>query len=66
MNGIPCVKCGRFVGKDGSISVETYEMSNVVAGCDGICGRCLAEDRHEHPERYGQPSQSDPSTLGAE
>lgn len=39
--GIPCCECGKFVGRDGVIHIETFEMSNVVASVDGTCGRCL-------------------------
>ncbi len=38
--GVNCVHCGRFVGRDGHISVEHFEMSTEVASVDGECGRC--------------------------
>lgn len=48
--GINCLVCGRFVGRDGHISVETFEMSSTVASVEGECARCLsAETTHrEH------------------
>lgn len=40
--GINCCDCGRFVGRDGSIEIEYFEMSTEVASVDGMCARCLA------------------------
>lgn len=40
--GVNCVGCGQFVGRDGWIDVEHFEMSPVVASVSGTCGRCLA------------------------
>lgn len=40
--GVNCIKCGRFVGRDGSISVEHFEMSFEVASVEGECARCLS------------------------
>ena len=37
--GINCVECGRFVGRDGWISVGYFEMSSEVAYVEGVCGR---------------------------
>lgn len=42
--GVPCCVCGRFVGRDGLIHVETFEMSNEIASLDGTCRRCLDAD----------------------
>lgn len=39
--GIQCHCCHRFVGTDGSIEVEHFEMSRRVASVDGTCGPCL-------------------------
>lgn len=39
--GINCWGCGRFVGRDGWIEIEHYEMSNEVASVAGQCGRCV-------------------------
>jgi hypothetical protein len=36
--------CGRFVGRDGSIEVEYFEMSSTVASVEGTCARCIAAD----------------------
>jgi hypothetical protein len=43
--GVNCVHCGQFIGRDGAIYIETWEMSDVIASMDGECGRCLREDR---------------------
>jgi hypothetical protein len=49
--GINCYECGKFVGRDGHINIECFEMSSEVAGCDGICGRCLrAHSERREPE----------------
>jgi hypothetical protein len=42
---VNCIHCGRFIGRDGAIYIETWEMSSEIASMDGECGRCLAEDR---------------------
>ena len=39
--GVNCCECGRFVGRDGCIEIETFEMSNTIASVDGTCARCL-------------------------
>lgn len=39
--GINCLECGRFVGRDGSIEIECFEMSFTVASVEGTCARCL-------------------------
>lgn len=38
---INCWSCGRFVGRDGWIEFETFEMSWTLASVAGQCGRCL-------------------------
>lgn len=42
--GVNCIHCGRFVGRDGSLSYEHFEMSSRIASLDGECRRCI--DRH--------------------
>jgi hypothetical protein len=39
--GVHCMTCGRFVGRDGWIEIETFEMSEIVASVEGECARCL-------------------------
>lgn len=39
--GINCIDCGRFVGRDGYIGIEHFEMSSVVASVEGQCRRCI-------------------------
>jgi hypothetical protein len=39
--GVPCVNCGKFIGRDGHFDVEHFEMSLEIASVDGECGRCL-------------------------
>lgn len=39
--GIPCGECGRFVGRDGYIGINHFEMSSEVASVEGECARCL-------------------------
>lgn len=39
--GVNCIECGRFVGRDGSIEVEHFEMSSEVASVAGECVTCL-------------------------
>lgn len=39
--GVNCADCGRFVGRDGVICVEYFEMSSTIASVDGTCARCL-------------------------
>lgn len=51
--GINCLDCGRFVGRNGYIGIEHYEMSSTVASIEGQCRRCLdaecdREIRAEH------------------
>lgn len=41
--GVNCDECGRFVGRDGSICIEYFEMSREIAGVDGTCRRCIVE-----------------------
>jgi hypothetical protein len=44
--GINCLDCGRFVGRDGHIFIEYFEMSGEGASVEGRCRRCLdAEHR---------------------
>jgi hypothetical protein len=50
--GINCLDCGRFVGRDGYIGIEHYEMSSQVASVEGQCRRCIDKERVEHPERF--------------
>lgn len=42
--GIPCSRCGRFVGRDGWIGIEHFEMSNEVGSVEGECARCMAAE----------------------
>jgi hypothetical protein len=39
--GIPCYVCGKFVGRDGHVGVEHFEMSSEIASVEGICRRCI-------------------------
>jgi hypothetical protein len=39
--GIPCLECGRFVGRDGSIEIDHFEMSSEISSVEGTCRRCL-------------------------
>lgn len=39
---VHCMTCGRFVGRDGWIGIEYYEMSTGIASIEGECARCLA------------------------
>jgi hypothetical protein len=39
--GINCCDCGKFVGRDGTIEIEYFEMSNSIASVDGTCVRCV-------------------------
>jgi hypothetical protein len=39
--GVNCIDCGRFVGRDGHISIEHFEMSSEIASVDGTCRRCI-------------------------
>lgn len=43
--GVNCDSCGRFVGRDGHIEIECFEMSSTVASVSGECGRCLPPRR---------------------
>lgn len=46
--GVNCMDCGRFVGRDGYIGIDYYEMSSTIAGIEGQCRRCLdAEHNRE-------------------
>lgn len=54
--GINCYTCGRFVGRDGSIEIEHYEMSEIVASVEGECRRCL-----DAPSPAPSPSTGDRS-----
>jgi hypothetical protein len=38
--GVGCGDCGRFVGRDGSIELGYFEMSNQIAYVEGTCRRC--------------------------
>jgi hypothetical protein len=51
--GVNCLDCGRFVGRDGYIGIEYFEMSNEVASVEGQCRRCLdaEHDRQVEAER---------------
>lgn len=51
--GVNCMDCGRFVGRDGYIGIDYYEMSSEVAGVEGQCRRCLdaQHDREAEAER---------------
>lgn len=42
VSGVPCLACGKFVGRDGYIGIDTFEMSETVCGVEGECARCLA------------------------
>lgn len=71
MPGINCLECGRFVGRDGHISVTHFEMSSEIAYVEGECASCEAADRLAHPERYGltastQPPSTPPATSRGE
>lgn len=48
--GVNCIDCGRFVGRDGHISVEYFEMSTEVASVDGTCKRCMAREYNREVE----------------
>lgn len=54
--GISCCSCGRFVGRDGSIEVEHFEMSFTIASVDGECRRCIdtRTDRVSDPMTHGR------------
>jgi hypothetical protein len=39
--GINCCVCGQFVGRDGNIEIETFELSLTVASIDGTCAQCM-------------------------
>lgn len=43
--GIPCQYCGKFVGRDGYIGIEHFEMSSEVASVEGECRRCIESDK---------------------
>lgn len=42
--GVNCWTCGRFVGRDGSIEITHFEMSNTIASVEGECAQCLAKE----------------------
>jgi hypothetical protein len=42
--GVNCFDCGRFVGRDGYIGIETFEMSSTVASVEGQCARCATAE----------------------
>lgn len=42
---VPCLHCGRFVGRDGHFNIEHFEMSTEIASLDGECRRCLDAGR---------------------
>jgi hypothetical protein len=42
--GVNCWTCGRFVGRDGHIEIEHFEMSDEVASVAGQCGRCCTAE----------------------
>jgi hypothetical protein len=39
--GVNCMECGLFVGRDGSIEVDHFEMSSEIASVEGTCAQCL-------------------------
>lgn len=67
--GVNCLHCGRFVGRDGSIEVEHFEMSSTVASVEGECGRCLERERalcaaiKDHLIPWAQVSADGPLTI---
>jgi hypothetical protein len=42
---VNCIHCGKFVGRDGYIHIEHFEMSSEVASVDGECRECLGASR---------------------
>lgn len=40
--GVNCFTCGRFVGRDGYVGYEHFEMSMRLASIEGECARCIA------------------------
>lgn len=45
--GMPCVHCGKFVGRNGHFNVEHYEMSDTIASLDAEhhdCPRGAGDD----------------------
>lgn len=46
--GINCHTCGRFVGRDGYIGVEHFEMSSEIASIEGQCRKCIDESCSTH------------------
>lgn len=54
--GVNCYDCGRFVGRDGSIAIGTFEMSNEVAYVDGQCARCAHAEAVEYAKRQAPAS----------
>jgi hypothetical protein len=46
--GMPCLSCGRFVGRDGYFGVEHFEMSNEIASVEAEhwdCARAKEDAR---------------------
>jgi hypothetical protein len=39
--GVNCITCGRFIGRDGALYYEYFEMSDELASLDGYCGPCI-------------------------
>jgi len=39
--GVNCINCGKFVGRNGYIEIDYFEMSNEVASVSGECAHCL-------------------------
>ena len=42
--GVNCWDCGRFVGRDGHIEIEYFELSTAVASVSGQCAECSAAE----------------------
>lgn len=45
--GVNCFECGRFVGRDGYIGFDHFEMSDQLASVEGQCRRCLGREGGE-------------------
>jgi hypothetical protein len=43
--GVNCIHCGRFIGRDGALYYEYFEMSSELASLDGYCGRCIRDGK---------------------
>ncbi len=39
--GVPCVHCGKFVGRDGIFNIEHFEMSSEIASLDAEHRECV-------------------------